>query len=75
MQIFDGSFDLCSTGGLKKVAELAKDEYIFLLTKDAKVEFIPFGDQRMLQIAHDTGADFLYSDAFSALPSRSAPRP
>ena len=75
MQIFDGSFDLCSTGGLKKVAELAKDEYIFLLTKSAKVEFIPFGKERMLQIARDTGADFLYADRFFGTPLSFSPAP
>ena len=51
-----------SSGGLRHIAETAKEEYLLLYMKDVPAELGYSALDRILSIAGDSGADMLYSD-------------
>lgn len=65
MKIFDLSYNITTTSGLRRVAELADEEYVFLNTRATRIDFIHFGEKRLLQVARDTGAVMIYADHFA----------
>lgn len=56
-----------STARLREIASDVKTEYTLLYTKDTELKWVNWGQERMLQIAQDTGAAMVYSDRFCFL--------
>lgn len=56
-----------STARLREIASDVKTEYTLLYTKDTELKWVNWGQERMLQIAEDTGAAMVYSDRFCFL--------
>lgn len=56
-----------STARLREIASDVKTEYTLLYTKDTELKWVNWGQERMLQIAQDTGAAMIYSDRFCFL--------
>lgn len=60
-------FDLpqrCSTAQVKEVAAQADTEYTLIYTRTTRLSWVQFGQERLLQIAGDTGAALIYADHF-----------
>lgn len=55
---------LTATSTLKTIAEAAEGEFILLYTKPTDLSLVSGALERMLQIADDTDAVFLYADRF-----------
>ena len=56
-----------STSRLREIASDVKTPYTLLYTKDTELKWVNWGQERMLQIAEDTGAAMVYSDRFCFL--------
>lgn len=56
-----------STARLREIASDVKTPYTLLYTKDTELKWVNWGQERMLQIAEDTGAAMVYSDRFCFL--------
>lgn len=56
-----------STARLREIASDVKTPYTLLYTKDTELKWVNWGQERMLQIAEDTGAAMVYSDKFCFL--------
>lgn len=56
-----------STARLREIASDVKTEYTLLYTKDTELKWVNWGQERLLQIAEDTGAAMVYSDRFCFL--------
>lgn len=56
-----------STARLREIASDVKTEYTLLYTKDTELKWVNWGQERLLQIAQDTGAAMVYSDRFCFL--------
>lgn len=56
-----------STSRLREIASDVKTPYTLLYTKDTELKWVNWGQERMLQIAEDTGAAMVYSDKFCFL--------
>ena len=66
---------LRSTAAIRKIANESDAEFTLISTKDTALSLVAFALERMLQIADDTGADFLYSDHFSSKDGVVSPAP
>ena len=56
-----------STARLREIASDVKTEFTLLYTKDTELKWVNWGQERLLQIAQDTGAAMVYSDRFCFL--------
>lgn len=56
-----------STARLREIASDVKTPYTLLYTKDTELKWVNWGQERLLQIAEDTGAAMVYSDRFCFL--------
>lgn len=56
-----------STSRLREIASDVKTPYTLLYTKDTELKWVNWGQERMLQIAEDSGAAMVYSDRFCFL--------
>lgn len=56
-----------STARLREIASDVKTPYTLLYTKDTELKWVNWGQERMLQIAEDSGAAMVYSDRFCFL--------
>ena len=56
-----------STSRLREIASDVKTPYTLLYTKDTELKWVNWGQERLLQIAEDTGAAMVYSDRFCFL--------
>lgn len=54
----------CSTKVVKELAGKADGEYVFICTKDTELRWVKYAQDRMVQIAEDTGAILAYADHF-----------
>ncbi len=53
-----------STERIRQVAASADTEYTLIYTRETRLDWVKFGLERLLQIAADTGAAFVYADHF-----------
>ncbi|MBQ5639740.1 MAG: glycosyltransferase family 2 protein, partial [Bacteroidales bacterium] len=51
----------------REIASDVKTEFTLLYTKDTELKWVNWGQERLLQIAQDTGAAMVYSDRFCFL--------
>lgn len=56
-----------STARLREIASDVKTPYTLLYTKDTELKWVNWGQERLLQIAEDSGAAMVYSDRFCFL--------
>ena len=54
-----------STRRIKEIAAAADTPWTLLYTRDTKLEWVRFGQERILQIAEDAGAAMIYADHFN----------
>lgn len=59
-----------STQRLKEIASEVKTPYTLLYTKPTELKWVNWGQERLLQIAADTGAAMVYSDRFCFLDGK-----
>ncbi|MBP5522067.1 MAG: glycosyltransferase family 2 protein [Bacteroidales bacterium] len=60
-------FDLplrASTRSVKQVAAAADTEYTLIYTRQSELSWVRFGQERLVQIASDSGAAMIYADHF-----------
>ena len=60
-------FDLplrASTRSVKQVAAAADTEYTLIYTRQSELSWVRFGQERLAQIASDSGAAMIYADHF-----------
>ena len=61
-------FDLplrCSTARLREVARDADTEFTLIYTRQTRLDWVQQGQERLLQLAADTGAAMIYADHFN----------
>jgi len=66
---------LTCTSTLRTVADGAAAEFTLLYTRTTALALVHFALERMLQVADDTGADFLYADRFISKDGEVTPAP
>ncbi|MCQ2178333.1 MAG: glycosyltransferase family 2 protein, partial [Bacteroidales bacterium] len=54
----------CSSKAVKEMAAKAGGDYAFICTKETGLRWVNFAQDRMVQIAEDTGAVLTYADHF-----------
>ncbi|MBP5382008.1 MAG: glycosyltransferase family 2 protein, partial [Bacteroidales bacterium] len=60
-------FDLplrASTRSVRQVAAAADTEYTLIYTRQSELSWVRFGQERLVQIASDSGAAMIYADHF-----------
>lgn len=64
-----------STEAIKKMAVLAKTDFILLYSKPFPLDPGRFALERMMQVCEDTGSGFVYSDYYENKEGRLSPHP
>lgn len=54
----------CSSKAVKEMARKAGGDYVFICTKETGLRWVNYAQDRMVQIAEDTGAALTYADHF-----------
>ena len=54
----------CSSKAVKEMAAKAGGDYVFICTKETGLRWVNYAQDRMVQIAEDTGAVLTYADHF-----------
>lgn len=54
-----------STKKIREIAAEADSEYTLLYTRETRLDWVHFGQERLLQIAADSGAAMIYADHFN----------
>ena len=64
-----------SSARIRGIAAACSTEYILLYTKPTELRWVDHGLDRMLQVAHDTGAVMVYADHFASVGGVVTPAP
>lgn len=70
-----GGKSIASTESLRKIAEAAKTDYIFISTKDSPVTMGQRAVERLLRVAQETEALMVYADHYSMTNGKREPHP
>ena len=67
--------EMRSTAALRRIASAIAAPWVLLFTKDSSLRLVDGALERMLQIASDTSADFVYADRFLMKGDEVVPAP
>lgn len=65
--IKQGEANLLKASVLKQTIDGMDADYVFIQCCDGIIEWLPYGKERMLQVARDTGAGMVYADRYKLI--------